>query len=139
MAVMAYSLVYPLLATIVGSFPCVITTVRFLLLTEGINDNLVAMNETSLESHPFTSAHVAASVSLQNRKSVKGINSSSTALNGGTCIRNGADKLRQYNAPVSIVFLEAIRIESGDTVAKKPALYTILAAERIAMFASSFK
>jgi len=48
-----------------------------------------------LVSQPSVSAHVCASVSFPNRKSTLGMSSTNTALNGGTCMRNGAAKFKQ--------------------------------------------
>merc|ERR1719401_50225 len=49
------------------------------------------------------------------------------ALKGGTCIKNGADKFMQYLAPDCDASFAAKRMESVDTVMKKPALYIIFA------------
>merc|ERR1719436_56748 len=85
------------------------------------------MNSTSVVSQPSVSAHVLASVSFPKSRSTYGIVCTKTALKGGTCIRNGADRFMQYR-PLSFAFCaEAALMDSGETVAKKPALYTIFA------------
>merc|ERR1711904_48873 len=112
----------PLMHTMVGSLPCVMTTVRFLAFWDGISDKRVAMNSMSVVSQPSVSAQVCASVSLPKRKSTKGMVSTNTFLKGGTCMMKGADKFMQYRAPVFMASWDASLIDAGDTVMKKPAL-----------------
>merc|ERR1711865_1150534 len=110
------------MATMVSSQPCVMTTVRFRLFLDGMRDKRVAMKATSSVSQPSVSAQVLASVSLPNRKSTKGMVSTKMALNGGTCIRNGAERFMQYKEPSLNFCCEANLMASPETVAKKPAL-----------------
>merc|ERR1712113_82797 len=119
---MGNSLICPLTQTMVGSQPCVMTTVRLRLLELGMRERRVAMNLISVVSQPSVSAQVRASVSFPNRKSTYGIVSTKTALNGGTCIKKGADKFMQYSPPSLAFCADTALIASGETVAKKPAL-----------------
>merc|ERR1719210_1756500 len=111
------SVICPFTQTIVGSQPCVITTVRFRLLALGIRDKRVAMNLMSVVSQPSVWAHVRASVSLPNKKSTKGIVSTKTALKGGTCIKNGAERFMQYTPPSFAFSSDTALMAAGETVA----------------------
>ena len=78
----------------VSSMPCVNTTVRARCPDAlGILEIFIAISATSRVSQPSVSAKVTASDSLPNRMSTYGSTSIIAVLNGGTCIRNGADRL----------------------------------------------
>merc|ERR1740121_1405122 len=89
-----YVVTLPSTATMVGSLPCVITTVRG-LPSFGSMEIFAAMSSSFSSAHPSVLAKVAHSVSLPKRTSMYGIVFVSTALKGGTSMRNGADRLKQ--------------------------------------------
>eukprot|EP00427_Karlodinium_veneficum_P020420 CAMPEP_0169111820 /NCGR_PEP_ID=MMETSP1015-20121227/27283_1 /TAXON_ID=342587 /ORGANISM="Karlodinium micrum, Strain CCMP2283" /LENGTH=113 /DNA_ID=CAMNT_0009173771 /DNA_START=98 /DNA_END=440 /DNA_ORIENTATION=- len=88
----------------------------------GINDKRVAMKLMSVLPHVSLSEYANASASLPNSTSTIGMTSMMAVLKQGTCIKNGAARLKQYLAPDFAASLAANCMESMDAVTKKPAL-----------------